>query len=100
MRPPESTIGDLTGHLDVDRALHEAKAVQVIELGTGPELLAAHRADGDVCVATKATFFQVAVVDTREDEHFPERTEIRCRLFARAQIGLAHDLHERHCRRD
>ena len=53
--------GDLALKLKVDRLLHVAKGVQVLDFDFGSELRAAHRANRNVDVAAQRALFHVAV---------------------------------------
>ena len=85
---------DLAAHLEVDRLLHEAEAVQVLDLAAGAERLAraAHR---HVRVAAEAAFLHVAVADADPADERVQRLRVGDRLVRAAQVRLGHDLEQR-----
>jgi hypothetical protein len=85
---------DLPLHFVVDGLLHEAKAVQVLDLAPRAEGRArpAHR---DVGVAAKTPFLHVAVADVEPDHQRVQRLGVLHRLDARTHLGLGDDLEQR-----
>ena len=86
---------DLPAHLELDRLLHEAEAVEVLDLAARAERVAAGRAHRDVGVAAEAAFLHVAVADADPAHQRVQRLRVGDRLVAAAHVGLGHDLEQR-----
>ena len=85
---------DLPAHLVVNGLLHEAKAVQILDLTPGAQRRArlAHRHIG---VATKAALLHVAVANANPGHDFVQLFGVGHGLGAGAHVGLGHDLQQR-----
>src|SRR5256712_404488 len=84
--------------LELKSPLNVAEGVHVLDLDLGAELRRARRLQRDVGVAAQRALFHVAVADAEVDEHGAEGAQVRGRLFGRADLRLAHGLHEGHAR--
>jgi hypothetical protein len=85
----------LASDLHVDRALHVAKRVDVLELSARAELGFANGPQRHVGVAPEAAFLQVAVVRSDEHQDLAHGPQIGGGFGARPQIGGSHDLDQR-----
>ena len=81
----------------LDRLADEADRVDVLDLAARAERRArlAHR---DVDVGAQGAFLHVAVAGAEIAQDRAQLGEEGLRLLGRAQIGLRHDLHQRHAR--
>ena len=86
---------DLAPRLVLDRLLHEADRVDVLDLAARAQL-AARLAHRDVDVAAHRAFVHVAVAGAEIAHDRAQLGEVGRRLVGRAHVGLADDLHQRH----
>ena len=86
----------MAGDLELDGALHVAEGVQVLQLGLDAEGRLPARTHRDVRVAAQAPLLHVPVVDADRDEDFAHAAEGFGGVGRRPQVGLGHDLDERH----
>ena len=86
---------DLAPHLEFDRLLHEAEAVEVLDLAARAELRFAGRAHRDVGVAAEAALLHVAVADADPLDQRVQRLGIGHGLGGAAHVGLGDDLEQR-----
>ncbi len=86
---------NLAGDLELDGALHESKAVHVLDLGARSEPKVAAASHRDVGVAAEAPLLQVTVVHAEPDQNVTQRSQVLRRLERSSEVGLAHDLDER-----
>ena len=86
---------DLPRHLEVDRGAEEAEGVQILDLRARAERLAgaAHR---HVRVAAQRSFLHVPVAHLGVHEDLPQPREVLRGVLRGADVGLRHDLDERH----
>ena len=56
---------DLATHLEFDRALHEAKGIQVLDFAAGAELGLTHRAHRHIGIDPERAFLHVAVANAK-----------------------------------
>ena len=61
----------------LERALHVAERVEVLQLGAGAEVRVAFGPDGDVGVAPQRALLEVAVADAGVAEHAPEPLDVK-----------------------
>ena len=88
----------LAPDLVLDGLAHVFERVDVLQFGLGAQLLGAVQSQGHVGVATKRSFFHVAVADAQGSHQGAQRAHVLGRFFRRANVGLAHDLDQRHAR--
>ena len=86
----------LAADLVVDGALDVAEGVHVLDLDLGAEAARADAAHRDVGVAAEAAFLHVAVADLEVLQDRAQRAQVGAGLGRAAQVGLAHDLEQRH----
>ena len=72
--------------------------VDVLQLGLGAQLLGAAQSQRYVGVATKRSFFHVAVADPQGAHQGAQRAHVLGRFIGRTNVGLAHDLDQGHAR--
>ena len=94
-RPSARSVG-LPRDLELERALHVAERVEVLDLCLHAERLGPGRPHRHVGVAAKAALFHVAVVDADGDEDRAQAAEEVAGVGGGAQVRLGHDLDERH----
>ena len=94
-RPPRRDQLALALELGFDPALEEAEAVHVLQLGLGPQLLAAGRAHGDVGVDPQAPLLHVDVGDAELAHRLAQQARPLGRFGGVAQVGLGDDLDQR-----
>ncbi len=73
-----------------------AQRVHVLDLGAGAELLGAGGAQRDVGVDPQRSFFHLHVGDADGLEHAAELGDVGPGVLGGAEVGLAHDLQQRH----
>ena len=81
--------------LVLERQLHVAKRVHVLQLGAGAELVLAPGSQADVGVAAEAALLHVAVADVEVTDDGVQFFQVGGGLGGRAQVRLADDLQER-----
>src|SRR5690606_30243922 len=82
--------------LEIDGLLEEAEGVEVLDLDPRAESCLAPLANRDVGIAAQRALLEVAVVDADVDEDAAQVLEVLDRFVRAANVGCAHDLHERH----
>ena len=81
--------------LVLQRQLHVAERVHVLQLGAGAELVLPLGPQADVGVAAEAALLHVAVADVEIADNGVQFPQVGGRLRGRAQVRLADDLQER-----
>ena len=94
MASPSSRRSICQFDLELDRLLHEAKRIEVLDLAPSAQRPAglAHRHVG---VAAKAALLHVAVADAEPHHQRVQGARVLHRLGGRAHVGLGHDLQQR-----
>ena len=87
-RPPLSSTRDLPLDLVLERVLHVAERVEVLDLGLDAEGLRPGAAHRHVGVAAQAALLHVAVVHAERDEDLAQPAEELGRVGGRAQVRL------------
>ncbi len=88
----------LARDLVLDRRLDVLEGVHVLELGLRAQLGLAAQPHRHVGVAAQRALLHVAVGDRQPAHELTDGAQIGRRLGRRAQLGLAHDLDQRHAR--
>src|SRR5208337_4712 len=83
-------------NLIFQRLLDKAKRVYVLDLGFCAEFFLPAWPHADVSIATKRTFFHVAVADSGIEDDFLEPSEVLVSFLGRPHIRFADDLGQRH----
>jgi hypothetical protein len=86
---------DLPPRLELDRALHEAEGVQVLDLAARAELSLPGLPDRDIGVAAKRSLLHVAVADADPDDQGVQRARVGDRFLCTSQVGLGDNLQKR-----
>jgi hypothetical protein len=86
---------DLAARLELDRPLHEAEGIEVLDLAARAQRALSGLAHGDIGVAAERSFLHVAVADADPHHQRVERAGVGHRLPRAAQLGLRDDLEQR-----
>ena len=85
---------DLATDFELDRLMHEAKAVQVFYFASRAETGIAGRTHRHVGIAAEAPLLHVAVTDADPHDERMERLGVGNRFFRTSQVGLGDDLQQ------
>src|SRR5262245_6831517 len=87
---------DLASGFGLDRLANEADGIDVLDLATGSEPLFAGPPHRYIHVGAQVALLHVAVAGAEIAQDRAQLRQERLRLPGRAQVGLGHDLHQRH----
>src|SRR5580700_3169665 len=82
--------------LRLERVLHCAERVHVLDLDLDAKLLGTARTQRDVGVAAERSLLEVAVVDADVHQDLPQAHQVLARRLRRAQVRFTDNLHQRH----
>jgi hypothetical protein len=94
-RPAVLEQRDLPPRLELDRLLHEAERVQVLDLAARAELRLARPPHRHVGIAAEGPFLHVAVADADPAHQGVQGARVGHSFLRAAQLRLGHDLEER-----
>ena len=88
----------MAGDLELERPLERSEAVEVLDLDLRAEGGGSHRPQADVALDPHAPRLHVGMGGADGAQQLAQRLAVGSRLGRRTEVGLGHDLHQRHAR--